>query len=270
VSLRSNLRAIKIVWHRDLIRFYKDRGRAVATLLQPMMNLFVLGTGLSAMTARSGVDLRTVIFPGVIAMAVMFTALFSAGSVVSDREFGFMREMLVAPVSRTAIVIGKCLGGATTAAIQGLLLLSLAGFVGVPYDPVLMLTLLGEALLLAFTVSAFGMMLATRATTMQGFMGSVQLFMMPMFMLSGALFPLANLPPWLVAFTHVNPLTYAVDPMRRAVLAASDIPASATATLGPGVRWGQWVVPTSAELLVVAALGAVLLAITIVRFRRIE
>ncbi|MBO0808928.1 MAG: ABC transporter permease, partial [Actinobacteria bacterium] len=115
-NLRSDLRAISIVWRRELIRFRRDRLRAVTSLIQPLLFLLVLGTGLSSLAGRAmppGVTFRTFIYPGVLAMSVLFTAIFSAGSIVWDREFGFLREMLVAPVSRSAIVIGKCLGGST-------------------------------------------------------------------------------------------------------------------------------------------------------------
>ena len=116
-SLRGDLRAIKIVWKRELIRFSKDKLRMVTSLVQPFLFLFVLGTGLSRLASAGthGVDLRTFVYPGVLCMAVLFTAMFSAASLVWDREFGFLREMLVAPVSRAAIVVGKCLGGATIA-----------------------------------------------------------------------------------------------------------------------------------------------------------
>src|SRR5215469_10592032 len=115
-SIRQDVRAAVIVWRRELIRFRNDRLRAVTGLIQPVLFLFVLGTGLSSLASRGmppGVDFRTFIYPGVLAMSVLFTAIFSAASIVWDREFGFLREMLVAPVSRAAIVIGKCLGGAT-------------------------------------------------------------------------------------------------------------------------------------------------------------
>ena len=115
-GLRQDLRAISIVWRRELIRFKSDRLRAVTSLVQPVLFLFVLGTGLSSLASRGmppGVDFKTFIYPGVLSMSVLFTAIFSAASIVWDREFGFLREMLVAPVSRSAIVIGKCLGGAT-------------------------------------------------------------------------------------------------------------------------------------------------------------
>src|SRR5258705_8819497 len=145
-GLRQDLRAINIVWRRELIRFRSDRLRAVTSLVQPVLFLFILGTGLSTLARRGmppGVDFKTFIYPGALAMSVLFTAVFSAGSIVWDREFGFLREMLVAPVSRTALVIGKCLGGATTATAQGVVVLAMAGLVGVPYSATLLLKLLG-------------------------------------------------------------------------------------------------------------------------------
>jgi ABC-2 type transport system permease protein len=274
-GLARNLRAIRIVWQRELIRFVSDRLRLASSLVQPLLWLFVLGTGLSRAisptgAAAGGVDLRTFMFPGVLAMTVLFTAVFSAASIVFDREFGFLREMLVAPVSRTAIVLGKCLGGATVATLQGIMVLALAGLVGVPYDPVLLLTLVAEMLLLAFTLTAFGVMAAARIRSIQAFMPLVQMFLMPMFFLSGALYPITNLPAWLQVITHVNPLTYAVDPMRHAVFSHLEIARPALDTLSPGVPWGSWVVPVGLELAVVALMGLVMLAIGIVQFRRAE
>jgi ABC-2 type transport system permease protein len=209
-------------------------------------------------------------FPGVLSMALLFTAAFSAGSIVWDREFGFLREMLVAPVRRGAIVIGKCLGGATVAAGQGVIFLTLAGLVDVPYSPVLMITLVAELLLLAFTLTAFGLMAAARIRSMQSFMAIVQMFLLPMFFLSGALYPLSNLPTWLRALTRIDPLTYAVDPMRRAVFAHLAIPAAAQRLLNPGVTWFGWRVPTLVELGLVLVMGLVMLGIAIAEFSRAE
>src|ERR1700741_3049233 len=132
-------------WRRELIRFRSDRLRAITSLVQPVLFLFVLGTGLSSLASRGmppGVDFTTVIYPGVLSMSVLFPSIFSAASIVWDREFGFLREMLVAPVSRAAIVIGKCLGGATIATFQGVVILALAGLAGAPDNPVLFLLLI--------------------------------------------------------------------------------------------------------------------------------
>src|ERR1700751_4299895 len=172
-SLASELRAIKIVWRREIIRYRSDRLRMVTTLVQPLLFLFVLGSGLQQLSAASthGVNLKTFIYPGVLCIAVMFTAMFSAASIVWDREFGFLREMMVAPVRRSSIVIGKCLGGATVASAQGGIVVALAGAVHVPYNAVLIIGVLALQLLLAFTITAFGVMIAIRIKQMQSFMG---------------------------------------------------------------------------------------------------
>ncbi|MFG1922184.1 ABC transporter permease [Cryptosporangium sp. NPDC048952] len=271
-SVRGDLRAIGIVWQRELIRFSSDRLRIATSLIQPVLFLFVLGSGLSRLTGGSteGVDLRTFIFPGILAMSVMFTAMFSAASIVWDREFGFLREMLVAPVRRSAIVLGKCLGGATVAGFQGLVVLALAGFVGVPYDAALLVGVFACQLLLAFTITAFGVMMAARVSQMQSFMALTQMLIMPLFFLSGALFPVSGLPRWLTVLNRIDPLTYAVDPMRRIVFNHLDLPAAAVARLDPGVTWGGWHVPGWLEALVVAVLGVTFLAVAIVEFSRPE
>ena len=271
-SVGSEFRAIKIVWQRELIRFGNDRLRIVTSLVQPILFLFVLGTGLSRLTGGSteGVDLRTFIFPGILAMAVMFTAMFSAASIVWDREFGFLREMLVAPVRRSSIVIGKCLGGATVASFQGVVVLALAGLVGVPYDVSLLVSVLGVQLLLAFMITAFGVMMSARVSQMQSFMALTQMLIMPLFFLSGAMFPVSGLPKWLTVLNRLDPMTYAVDPMRRIVFNHLSLPAAAKARLDPGVTWGGWPVPGWLEALVVAALGVIFLLIAIAEFNRPE
>ena len=270
-TFRHDLRAVRIVWQRELIRYFQDKPRIISGLVQPILFLFVLGTGLSAFAggATGGINLKTFMFPGVLALSTMFTALFSAASIVWDREFGFLREMLVAPIGRGSIVTGKCLGGATVATLQGMIILALAGTVGVPYNPALMLTLIFELLLLSFALTALGVMLAARIKQMQAFFALTQMFLMPMFFLSGALYPLRNLPTWLHILTRINPMTYAVDPMRRAVFAHLDLPPAAQA-INPGVTWGSWVVPIWLELAIVFGIGMTMLGIGIAQFRKAE
>jgi ABC-2 type transport system permease protein len=271
-SLAGDLRAIKIVWQREMIRFSRDRMRMITSLLQPLLFLFVLGSGLSRLASAGthGVDLRTFVYPGVLAMAVMFTAIFSAASIVWDREFGFLREMLVAPVRRGSIVLGKCFGGATVAGLQGLIVIAMAGLVHVPYAPAMLVEVVALQVLLAFSITAFGVMAAARITQMQSFMALTQMLVMPMFFISGALFPVAALPVWLTVLNRIDPLTYAVDPMRRAVFAHLDISPAARAALDPGVTWFGWRVPGLLEAGVVALLGAIMLAIAIWEFNRAE
>jgi ABC-2 type transport system permease protein len=257
---------------RELIRFRNDRMRIVTSLVQPLLFLFVLGSGLQQLSSASthGVDLKTFIYPGILCIAVMFTAMFSAASIVWDREFGFLREMMVAPVRRSSIVIGKCLGGATVASLQGVILICLAGAVHVPYDPVLIVGIFGLQLLLAFSITAFGVMVAARIKQMQSFMGVMQMIVMPMFFISGALYPVANLPEWLKVLNRIDPLTYAVDPMRRLVFNHLDISPAARQTLDPGVTWWGWHVPSGLEALVVLALGLMMLGIAIWEFNASE
>jgi daunorubicin resistance ABC transporter membrane protein len=272
-SIRADLRATKIVWKREMIRFFSDKLRIVTALLQPLLFLFVLGTGFSSLTRGSlgeGISFRTFMFPGALAMAVLFTAMFSAGSIVWDREFGFLREMLVAPVSRWSLVLGKCLGGATVATFQGVIILAMAGLAGVPYDPVLFTVLTLELLLLSFALTAFGTMMAARMTSMQGFMAIMQMCTMPLFFLSGALFPLAGLPAWLSTITHLNPLTYAVDPLRQAVFGSLDISPEVREQLAPGIAWGGWEVPIWFSLTMVSVFGIVCLLLAVVQFRKAE
>jgi ABC-2 type transport system permease protein len=271
-SVRSELRAIKIVWFRELIRFRADRMRMITSLIQPFLFLFVLGSGLQQLSSAGthGVSLKTFIYPGILCIAVMFTAMFSAASIVWDREFGFLREMMVAPIRRSSIVIGKCLGGASVACIQGIIVIAVAGLVHVPYDPLLILGIFGLQLLLAFTITAFGVMVAARITQMQSFMGVMQMVVMPMFFISGALFPANGLPGWLTVLNRIDPLTYAVDPMRRLVFNHLTISPAARHALDPGVTWWGWHVPALIEAAMILVLGLVMLGIAIWEFSTTE
>jgi ABC-2 type transport system permease protein len=271
-SWRGELRAVKVVWKRELIRFSRDRLRILTSLMQPFLFLFVLGTGLSKLASAGthGVNLKTFVYPGVLCMAVMFTAMFSAASLVWDREFGFLREMMVAPVRRSSLVLGKCLGGATVASFQGVIVLCLAGLVHVPYNAALLIEVFAIQMLLAFTITAFGTMVAARVAQMQSFMALMQMAIMPMYFLSGALFPVSGLPQWLTILNRIDPLTYAVDPIRRIVFSHLRIPEAARRTLDPGVTWWGWHVPGLLEAAVVALLGLIMLAVAIVQFNRAE
>jgi ABC-2 type transport system permease protein len=271
-SARSELRAIKIVWRRELIRFANDRIRIVTMLVQPFMYLFVLGAGLQSLSRAGthGVNFKTFIYPGILCMVVMFTAMFSAASIVWDREFGFLREMMVAPVRRSSIVIGKCLGVATVASAQGLIVLAIAGLVHVPYNVGLILGVLALQMLLAFAIGAFGLCVAIRIKQMQSFMGVMQMVVMPMYFISGAMFPASGLPGWLTVLNRLDPLAYAVDPMRRLVFSHLHISPLARHVLDPGLTWWGWHVPALLEAGVVFALGAVFLSLAIWQFSATE
>jgi ABC-2 type transport system permease protein len=270
-GLRHQVRGAAVVWQRELIRFGRDRSRILSSLVQPLLFLFVLGTGLSSLIASTGdLDFRTFLFPGVLATSVLFTAAFSGISMVWDREFGFLREMLVAPVSTTAILTGKCLGGATVATLQSLIILALAPVVGVPYHLVMMLELVGLLFLMAFMICALGLVLAARVKQVQSAMPLVQLTITPLMFLSGSLFPLSNLPGWLQVVTTLNPMTYAVEPIRSTVFDYLDPSPAARATFDPGITWGTWPVPVPLQVAIVAATCLVLLGLAVARFARTE
>ncbi|MPY84730.1 MAG: ABC transporter [Actinophytocola sp.] len=270
-GLRHEARATTMVWRREMIRFSHDRMRVFAMLVQPLLFLFVMGTGLaSVVRAGDGLDFRTFLFPGVLAMSVLFSAAFSGISLVWDREFGFLREMLVAPVSKAAIVVGKCLGGATTATLQAVVLLALAGVVGVPYHPVLLAELVVLLFIGAFMLTSMGVLLSARITQIQAAMPASQLIIMPMMFLSGALFPMANLPGWLAVLTKLNPLTYVVQPMRTVIFEHLDVPPAALAAFGSDVTWGGWQVPILLQVAVAVGVTGLIVALAVALFSRTD
>jgi ABC-2 type transport system permease protein len=254
----DEVRVVGMVWLRELLRYGRTRTRILSGLVQPVLFLFVLGYGLAGLVGSTGgFDFRQFVFPGVVAMSVAFTAMAAAISVVWDREFGFLREMLVAPVSRTALVLGKVAGGATVGTLQGSIMLLLAPLVGVRLTPTLVLTVIGLELVLAATMTSFGVFLASRIQRMEGFQVVMQMVLLPMLFLSGALFPLHGLPGWLAVITRLNPLTYIVDPLRRAIFAAQPMTPQARVRFGSGVEVFGHVMTTPAELTLVAAFVAV-------------
>jgi ABC-2 type transport system permease protein len=264
-GLLRNLKAIGIVWYREILRYLRDWVRILTSLMQPVLFLFIFGSGLASSFSAAGtgargvtgVSFQTFIFPGVLSMAVLFTAIFSAISIVWDREFGFLREMLVAPVSRTSIVLGKALGGSTIAMFQGTLMLVFAPLIGVSLSVGLVLTLMLEMLLLAFTMTSLGIVIASRMQSMESFSVVMQFVLMPMFFLSGALFPLHSVPDWLSLLSKLDPVSYGVDPLRQAVLSQMHLPAIVASQLGLGVQVFGVTLSVAAELLIVGVLGAI-------------
>jgi ABC-2 type transport system permease protein len=228
----ASLRAVYIIWYRDVLRYWRDRWRVGASLAQPLLYLVIFGTGLSSSLRGAGtfgsggssLSYQQFMFPGIMSMAVLFTAIFGAMSIVWDREFGFLKEVLVAPINRSAVAIGKTLGSTTQAMIQGLIILVLAPFVGVKLTPLLVLEVIPLTFALAFSLSALGVAVGSGIRSIQGFQMVMNFLMMPMFFLSGALFPLSRLPGWMTVLTRLDPAAYGVDPLRRVVLSGSGVP----------------------------------------------
>jgi len=272
----SMAQAVYIIWYRDVIRFWRDRVRLVMSLAQPILYLAIFGVGLSSTLGRSGslggaglpasFSYIQFMYPGVLGMAVLFTAIFSAMSVVWDREFGFLREILVAPISRSAVALGKALGGATQAALQGVVMLVFAPFVGVHLTVVSVVEVIPLLFLLAFALTSFGVAISARLKTMQGFQMVMNFLMMPMFFLSGALFPLRGLPGWMTVLTRFDPVAYGIAPVRSAILGGAGLPQAAVDRL-TSVTIGSYIVPVGVDVGVLAAFSAAMLAIAMRSFR---
>jgi ABC-2 type transport system permease protein len=269
---RATLLATYVVWRRDVVRYWRDRSRVLASLAQPLLYLVIFGTGLSsALRGATGgfggggtnLDYTTFIYPGVIAMSVLFTSMFGAMSIVWDREFGFLKELLVAPIHRSALAIGKTLGTATQAMIQGAILLVLAPFVGVKLSPLLVLQVFGLTFVLAFAISAMGVVVAARMRSMQGFQMIMNFLMMPIFFLSGALFPLTNLPAWMTVLTRLDPASYGIDPIRRTVL-GTVLPANVVDRFGLTI--GDYHFSVGVEVLILLGFGLLMTAIAVRSF----
>lgn len=249
------------IWMRDIIRFWRDRSRAIGSFVQPTLYLFVLGTGLGAFVrtggaGTGGADYIHFIYPGVIGMSILFTSIFSAVSIVWDREFGFLKEVLVAPIPRSGIVIGKAFGGATVATLQGALILVYAPFVGVSLNIFMVPVIIGVMFLTSFAITSLGVAIAARMHTMEGFQMIMNFLIMPLFFLSGALFPISTLPAWLDSLVRLDPLTYGVDALRNLV-------GESSGALGP-------VYPLWFDLATICAFGALVISVAVWLFNRQE
>src|SRR3989475_8503837 len=269
----ASLRAIYISWYRDLLRYWGDRWRLVASLAQPLLFLIVFGSGLSSALGRGtlfgtsgGISYIQFMYPGIIGMAILFTAIFGAMSIVWDREFGFLKEVLVAPIDRSAVAIGKALGSTTQAMIQGLILLVLAPFVGVKLSFLTIVELIPLAAVLAFGLSTFGVALASSMKSLQGFQVVMNFLMMPMFFLSGALFPLTNLPGWMTVLTRLDPASYGIDPLRRVVLSDSGRSSALVERFALTINGHVLAIPLQAGIML--AFGALMLGIAVLMFQR--
>ena len=223
----NNLRGIYTIWYREILRFRYDKARMFTSLAFPILFLFIFGTGLrdSIGFLGGGVDFIQFMFPGIIAMSVLVGAFMTGVSVVWDREFGFLKEVLVAPISRVSVALGKTLGSATVATIQGIIIMIFAPLVNVSLSFVTVLSLLPLMFLLAASMGSLGILLASRIRSMEAFQAIMQILMFPMAFLSGVFFPIQGLPAWLSVLVKINPATYGVTPIRQVVLGASpDLP----------------------------------------------
>jgi ABC-2 type transport system permease protein len=279
-----NLRAIYIIWYREVLRWWRNRSRIVGSFGMPILFLFIFGSGLSpAMGGLTqgiasaspmgpkgvGIDFVKFIFPGIIGMNVLMGSMMSGISIVWDREFGFLKEILVAPINRTVVAIGKTLGGSTTGVIQGLLLLVLAPLIGVTISAGMVVKLVPLLFLISFSITSLGVLIGARMKSTEGFQVIMQFILMPMIFVSGALFPMRNLPAWMNFLVKVNPVTYAIDPLRKIIFEAQGLPASVLEMLpqaGLGVTLFGHAVTMREDIAIIGLFGAVMTAAAVWMF----
>jgi ABC-2 type transport system permease protein len=252
--VKRELRSALMVWRRDLVRLRRNVVRIIFGLAQPLGFLIVFSVGVAAVVSNDALpdqmSYRVFIFPGILAMAIISSALIACVSIVWDREFGFMREMLVAPVSRSALIAGKTLGGSSIAMLQGLIILVLAPLAGVHLTSARLGALVLVLALMAVAITALGIAVASSVDRIQTLQTVMALLIQPIIFTSGALFPIQELPAWLAVVCYLNPATYGVDLARRALL-------------GPSVALhiGSWVVPVWFDVAVMLTFTAVMFAI---------
>ena len=261
----NNLRGVYIIWYRDLLRFWHDKLRMVSSITFPLLFLFVFGSGLGFRmgSLAPGIDFAQFMFPGIISMTVMMSSFMAGMSVVWDREFGFLKEVLVAPISRASVAVGKTSGSATVAMLQGIIILLFAPLIGVSLSLGTVLALLPLMLLLSASISSLGILLATRIRSMEAFQAVMQMLMFPMIFLSGVFFPLQGLPAWMEVLVKLNPATYGVAPIRQVMLGTSADSPFAINVLGHTMSlWDN--------IAVMVAFGAAMLLLAVWSFRNQE
>ncbi len=255
------IQTIYTIWQREIVRYTRAKARILSTLFQPIMFLVIFGVGLKETFAASnfGIDFLQFMYPGIIAISVMSVAIFSTISTVWDREFGFLKEILVTPTPRSAIALGKTLGATTIATGQALILLVLAPLLGITIALPSLFPLLLLMFLLAFALSGLGLFIASLMQTTENFGIVMQLLIFPLFFLSGAFFPLTAVPAWMGAVAAVNPLTYGVDAFRQVLLGGT----AAHATLA---RLSLHTV--SLDALFLAAFSCVMVGAAVIAFNK--
>jgi ABC-2 type transport system permease protein len=255
-------RSIWVIAYRELVRFVQDRPRMISSFSMPIIFLLIFGAGFGRLIGQMmpGVDYIQFMYPGILAMTVLMTSVMSGVSIVWDREFGFLKEVLVSPLSRSGVLVGKAVGAATIAIIQGAIMLVLAPIVNVPINLGTVLALLPLLLILSLSLSGLGLLIGARMRSQQGFQIVMQLVIFPMMFLSGIFFPVSGVATWLGVLSKLNPVTYGIDAIRQVFLG--------TEVAGVTVFGHTMGIVDSA--IVVAMVGAVLLTTAIWVFNRQE
>jgi len=252
-----------VVAYRELLRFVSERSRILSSFAMPLLFLVIFGAGFTNVigTLAPGVNFIQFMYPGIIAMTVLTSSLFAGISVVWDREFGFLKEILVAPIGRTGIVLGKAIGATFVALLQALIMLVLAPFLGVSLSPGLVAGLIPLVVVISLGLSGLGILIASFMTSQQGFQVLIQILIFPLIFLAGVFFPVNAVPLWMEVISKINPLTYGVDAIRQLFLGSN---------VGLGVAVFGHTMTIIEEVIVVGGLSAILLGGAIVAFNRQE
>lgn len=259
-------RQLRMICQRELLHFIRDRAGAAIALFQPLIFLLVLGVGLARLMPQfGGHGYQLFLFSGILLMAAQAPAISVGGSIIWDRQAGFLRHMLASPARRSTLLIGKCLGGTAVATCQAAILLTVTGVIGIPYNALLIAALLAEITLTAFAMTVLGVLLATLVRLPRTFGTVMSLLVLPLTFLSGSMFPVSAMPAWMAAVTLANPLAYAVDAMRRTI--ADYLPHLPGRLFHP-LTWGSWPVPVTLELILLTASALVGLVLATRRFTR--
>jgi len=216
----TEIRGIYTLWLREVKRYLRDRVRIISSFVQPLLWLLIFGSGMRFPGNIGDLNYQEFLFPGIIGQTLLFTSMFMGISVIWDREFGFLKEILVAPISRVSIFLGKMLGDSTDALIQGLIVLILGLILGIRFDALVFLEILPIMLLTTFGLVSIGLIIASFMENLESY-GVIQSFVnLPLFFISGALFPIrgTTVPSWLQTASNFNPLTYSVDALRTVIL----------------------------------------------------
>jgi ABC-2 type transport system permease protein len=222
----TEIRGLYTLWLREIKRFLRDRTRLISSFVQPLLWLVIFGAGFGTRFLIPGLNYQQYIFPGIIGQTLLFTSMFMGISVIWDKEFGFMKEILVSPVSRFTLFLGKMFGDSTDALIQGIIVFALGSLLGVAFDPIVFLISIPIMLLVTFGLVSIGLTIASAMGSLESF-GAIQTFInLPLFFLSGALFPVSGpeIPQWLHIASSFNPLTYGVDALRTVILGSNWTP----------------------------------------------
>jgi ABC-2 type transport system permease protein len=219
----TEIRGIYTLWLREIKRYLRDRARIVSSFVQPLLWLVIFGSALRVLVSIGEQTYQQYIFPGIVGQTLLFTSIFIGISVIWDREFGFLKEIMVAPISRFSVFTGKLLGASTDAMIQGILVFVLGALLGITDNPLILGEALPVMLLVTFGLVSVGLIVASFIESLESFGLIVNFINMPMFFLSGALFPVrgAGVPNWLQIAASCNPFTYAVDALRTVILGGS-------------------------------------------------